>query len=698
MTNAPCLAEAADRGLAERLLRYFRAYSLRTKLLLTLWAFFLLLVALGVHGSSIPVSAIYWKPESHYAGYTDYFFEPVVNLLKARSGGKTGELPRLLGSYAQPIRSDEWLCSTPWCLSQCAHTPAFPVINTNIGVGQNMLLIYNSPVWHVAALARPGTWGYLLFGSVRGLAWQWWFSVFSCFTVLYLLLEIMLLGKKRLAAFGAFWFCSSAYIIGWSLLPAYVAFFPTLSCLTAYHLLKSGQARIQLISGILLGLSVAGFVMCIYPPWQVVMGYCFLFVFVGLVMRDKLYRVSLSKSRLIALGVAILITAALLGAFVWSSQAAIATMSNTVYPGKRISTGGDYDFVALFKGFYNLLTMLRTPPCFANSCEASSFYLLFPAVFAGLVLSKWFRRNFDCVGWLLVFFLISLIYYMFHGIPASLAKITFLSYCPGARLDIALGMASILLCTYALGITSQYPIVNRSFWEKITTWLGALLVFGVFLLHGLLVVKITNLEIDINIILFASLLGGYISYCLLAGKAEPFCAVLGICIFSTAMLFNPLAQGLNSVYKSELAEQIVKFDREKADHPTWLVYGDAVTGTLIYALGGRTLNGIHFHPQLDIWRQFDPEGKDECIYNRYAHVSFYWNDTADPQQAKFSATTDSLFVVVSPHHSVFKKLGARYVLAMGGVQEPLSRTKLRLRYKSPQGHFSIFEILETSTL
>src|SRR5438552_11268176 len=52
-----------------RFLDYVLRLSLATKLLLCLWLVFLLLVAFGIHGSSIAQIAEFWAPEVRYHGY-----------------------------------------------------------------------------------------------------------------------------------------------------------------------------------------------------------------------------------------------------------------------------------------------------------------------------------------------------------------------------------------------------------------------------------------------------------------------------------------------------------------------------------------------------------------------------------------------------------------------------------------------------
>src|SRR2546425_11708891 len=232
--------------------------SLGTKLLFGLWFFFLVLVAFGIHGSSTGMTAQWWAPEKAYTGF-------LLGPPRDPSQVDTGELQELMMAKARGIRWDELLVATPLALSQLSHRPRFPVINTNIGNGQNMLVNPHAPVWHIATLARPATWGYFFLGAQRGLAWYWWFRVFACFTALYLLLVIILKGHKALAAFGSFWFCGSAYIICWSLWPAHMTFFAVLACVSAYYLFASPRRVVVGVSAALLGLSVAGFSMMLYP-------------------------------------------------------------------------------------------------------------------------------------------------------------------------------------------------------------------------------------------------------------------------------------------------------------------------------------------------------------------------------------------------------------------------------------------------
>ncbi|MEK6304439.1 MAG: hypothetical protein AABO41_27435 [Acidobacteriota bacterium] len=685
MINGTLADEAIKASRAERLKARLRGLSTATKALLSIWVLFLLLVAFGIHGSSTGVLAGWWAPEKPYTGY---LFNPPQSVSK----NEAEVLQDLLMARARWIRWDELMISTPLSLSQLSHNPRFPVVNTNIANGQNMLTVPHTPVWHVVTLARPATWGYFFLGGQRGLAWYWWFRVFACFTVLYLLLEVILKGHRGLAAFGAFWFCASAYVVCWSLWPAQVAFFAALGCLAAYRLLASEKKSAQIIWAILLGLSIPGFIMILYPPQQVSVGYLFLLVFGGLVVRDKLYvsAKSILKNKWLPLTVALLLAGGLTFSFVVTCLPDLEAMSNTVYPGKRFSLGGDYSFAFLFEGMYNLITIYKPLDPFGNQTEASSFYYLFPAAFLTICLSRRLATRLGVLGWLLVSFLIGMLFFLLIGLPEAIAKLTLMSYVPSNRADLAIGLASIILCVYVLALGRDLKKDAQTRWSRIAPWLVSGVIAVLFTCHGLVLMKVADGFPSLRIILIVALLTAFLSYCLVAGRTRLFCGALGAILVATTAVFNPLATNLDHIYHSELAEQIVRLNRESSDRPLWITYGGVQPGMLITTLGGRSLTGVHWPPQLALWRSLDPtDGAYEKIYNRFAQVQLIYR--ASPSLISFrSSQEDALDVYVAPDHPALKRLGVRYVLAMGDSQQNVGQSALDLVYKSSNGSFSIF--------
>ena len=683
MENATSANEPNKTSLVERLEVRLKALGGGTKALLALWGFFLVLVAFGIHGSSTGVLADWWAPEKPYSGY---LFNP------PQSVSDDDFLREILMAKARWIRWDELIISTPQSLSQLSHKPKFPVVNTNIANGQNMLTVPHTPVWHVVSLARPATWGYFFLGAQRGLAWYWWFRVFACFTVLYLLLEIILKGHRGLAAFGAFWFCASAYVVCWSLWPAQVAFFAALGCLAAYRLIASEKRTEQIVWALVLGLSIPGFIMILYPPQQVSAGYLFLVVFVALAKRDGLFASPgpLLKNKWLPLTVALLVAGGLTISFIGACRQALEVMSNTVYPGKRVSLGGDYSFALLFEGMYNLITIYKPREPFGNQTEASSFYYLFPAVLIAICFSKRLARKLGVVGWTLVSFLLGMLFFLLIGLPEGLAKLTLMSYVPSNRADMAMGLASIILCVYVLALIKDLKKDTPTGLARFTPWLASAVMAALFIVHGLVLRRAADGFPSTSIILIVALIAAFLSYCLLAGRSRMFCGALAAIIVATSAVFNPLATNLDHIYHSELAEQIVRLNRESSDRPLWITYGGVQPGMLITALGGRSLTGIQWPPQLALWRSLDPtNGAYEKIYNRFAQVNLI-NRAGSSLITFHSPQEDALDVYVAPDNPALKKLGVRYVLAMGASQQDVGQSALDLVYKSSNGNFSIF--------
>ena len=82
--------------------------------------------------------------------------------LPPRSDGTIAGVPRM-------IRSDEWLVQTPFYLAQA--NSGNPLNNPNYALsGQNMIVAYNSPVWHISVLGKPFNWGFLFFSAATGLS------------------------------------------------------------------------------------------------------------------------------------------------------------------------------------------------------------------------------------------------------------------------------------------------------------------------------------------------------------------------------------------------------------------------------------------------------------------------------------------------------------------------------------------------
>ncbi|HEY3237002.1 MAG TPA: hypothetical protein VGJ84_19945 [Polyangiaceae bacterium] len=664
-------------------------------MLLAVLLLFGALVSGRIHGSSIALGASIWA-----GGESENYFL-ASPLLKRMSPQTAARWRDWLMATPRYTRADEWAHETMLAMAQFQHTPRFPVINTHIGNGQNMLVVKWVPVLHFSAIARPLTWGYLLFGREYGLAWSWWFQVFSGFVALFLLFEILLPGRPLLSVLGAGWFCSSAYVACWSVWPSHVVSFGAFAVVCAYYLAVSQKRWVLLSCGAGLGLSVAGFLMQLYPPWQVPLGYVFLFLFVGLVVRDRLLGTVREEPRLRAagLGIAILTFALVFGSFVHSTADALRALVNTEYPGKRRMFGGDCPSWRLFGSLYNFFTNAK-PPRGSNPSEAAGFFLFYPGAVVALTVSRKIRARFDCVGWLLIALGAFFIGFGHFGVPRWIANGTLMSLSQGFRAQIATGLISIIVSVQLLACARIDRWRERSSLTRgaivlvacavFYTWQGAQFqaAYGTFP---------TTDKVPFTVVAI-SLGAGVLCALLALGRAREFALLLAPSLGITSASFNPLSVGFPSPAKSQLhdaVESVLKRDPHPNGRPSlWLTYGGPAypnPGIVASVMGARVLSGVYQYPELDLWRPLDPEDKERFKYNRYALVSLQPAPLRDRRIAFIQRNPLLLTVRVSPVHPSLRNLGARYVLTFGrsGI---ITDPPFKLLHRQSEGQFAIWEL------
>ena len=129
----------------------------------------------------------------------------------------------------------------------------------------------------------------------------------------------------------------------------------------------------------------------------------------------------------------------------------------------------------------------------------------------------------------------------------------------------------------------------------------------------------------------------------------------------------------------------------------------SLCGMLVSVAGSRSLAGVHQHPQLAFWHQLDPEHDDEQAYNRYAHVELepcpacltfvapgdeYWQGEGLPP---------NMFVLeAAPDHERLLALGARYAIAVGGLQDDPVFRRFSAIHRASDGSFTVFAIAPTA--
>jgi len=391
-----------------------------------------------------------------------------------------------------------------------------------------------------------------------------------------------------------------------------------------------------------------------------------------------------------------------------------------VYPGQRAPDPGTYKIRVLFRGMYNLISAYSAPAELGNQSEASSFYYFFPPILLALVISRRFRSRVGIVGLALAAYLILMSLFAFVRVPSILAKATLLSFAIAGRTDIGFGLASVILSVlvlagvkegvYRSGLSKLSEFSELPPWERAVPMIASAAFVILILVTGVMLSLVSGGFPPVSATLMVALVSGFVSFCLLADKRKTFCFMVGSAVIATSAFFNPLSTELDYLYKSELAQKIIELNSSTGAlpapkfgapasagslpndvRPLWLCYGLAYPEVQVQILGGRTLPGIQWPPQLELWRRLDPARAYERVYNRYAHVQL-GVDGASPTATFISPRDDTMVVNVLPTNPVFAQMGARYVLAMYKYQENMDRLGLPVIYKSRTGAFTIYGI------
>jgi len=679
------------------------ARSFRFRVLSSALLVFSLLVAAKLHGSAIALTTKVWAPEEAERHYV------ATPLLDSMSPKARERWRHPLMAESPYIRMDEWAVETPWAFAQCSHVPRFPVINRNVGNGQNMLIPPWIPVAHVTALARPMTWGYLLLDAERGLAWAWWSQAFLCFAALYLFFELVVPERLWLAVLGAAWYTGSAYVIVFSLWPAYTTGLGVGALVAAYWALRSDRPSVIYACAAAFALCLLGFIMQLYPPWQIPLGQVFLVAFLALFWRDRLWQgfQRAPRPHLVGLGLAVAGAGLLALSYYLATADALHAMVNSEYPGLRRLRGGDVPWWHEAIGQYNYFTIdnwhTHTP-----TIESANFFPLYPAVWVAALVSPRVRARLGPLIWALTPLLLGLLYFCAVGVPEWLARITLLDRVSGVRTPIATGFMGVLFTIRLLAVGLELPRDRATLRTALSVFAvcGALYTWCGWEMQSDFQSFGLGLRFPPGVWLIG-LAGAALASLLVLGWARLFAALLLAGVVATSATFNPLSRGFPDWRTSELGKAVREVvDKDRADHPAdaraalWLAYGlprYPTKGIVAEILGARSIGGVYFYPQLDFWEPLDPNHENQSVYNRFATVHLM-PVAPDYKDVQFQLNSHLLFSLwVAPTDPVLRSMGARYVLQFGEPVEGL-HPSLSLLYKGQTLDFSIWKLPEQTPL
>ncbi len=550
---------------------------------------FLVLVCFRVHGLSLPV----W----------DRYF--------------SGDVTTPYVGKLRDITSDVWAMDIPQIMSQIHN--GFPLFNFDLAMGGANAMLAHLPALEPAiVVGQPTFWGYYLFGVDAGTAWYYWFRILGLFLSGYEIIYY-LTDHKKISLLGALMIVGAPATQWWAghILPE-ILLYAQVMIASGLCYLRHFEKRRYKILALATGVSSSvGFVTTLSPSLQVPLGWMIL-IFAACAVWENRKRIRLKLEDVIGLVIAVALAVVLLVSVFWRSWDAVTAIMSTVTLGQRFMTGAVGTGIHLFYPVYQYLLPVL-PPVGTNSCEASAFFPVWPAVLIavpalimGHKKEKEDMPHGSLMKALYAYFLFCLLWFLFR-FPRWFARITMFSNVTNNRLYWTFGPLSIYLACYLFS--------DR---KKRFTWGTAALSAGLVAAALLMVLQRGGEYVGFlrnsRILWAAGLIFIFaISFCVFTQKRYLFSMIALGCVLVSVCLTNPLSQGVSAITDKQISNTLKAMDAEDPD-AYWLYAGPYPYGNFLSANGLNSFNATNFYMDKEKWSILDPDGENEEVYNRYCQV------------------------------------------------------------------------------
>lgn len=565
-------------------------------------------------------------------------------------------------------RSDEWGTLTPLCFRQQYNTlGAYNRYSQTLGsILTDNMLVYGQPSWDILTLFRPFYWGYLFFGSERGLSWFWCSRLIVLFLSWFELGMLITDGQKKLSVMLSICVSFAPFLQWWFAINGLVEMLIYGACfvLGSNYLVSHAFNPRKIAVAVGMAVCAVGYVLTFYPTWMVPVAWGFVPLFLWVIIwkfnRKVLRRVDVVPWLLI-----FVITAAGLTVLAVTSWDVIKAELNSVYPGNAPPSSGGTGLWWMMKYPISLVSRFSMNELIV---ENSSIICFAPA---GFILALWViikEKKKDPLLILLLVMNLFLAWYYCVGIPKWLAKILLLSFVNSNRGPQVLGFLRLTLFARAVALKEKAP----------KRWLAALAAVISSAVPMRLALGFTKYEpgglryeyFDTaeKIVVVWAILAVVFYLLYRARKSKYTMAVLGVCtvVLASSIWINPVAKGVPEITKSETMQQIRDLVKEDPQ-AIWLVVDMAYPATNIPAMAGADcLNTTQTYPQKTRWEMLDKEGEYEDIYNRYCHI----RASLGSKTMLELVSTDYVEVTLSPED--LKKLNIRYIVSTNDFDEKIA--------------------------
>ena len=550
----------------------------------------------------------------------------------------------LIYGHPRPIRSDEWLGTSP--LTELQYKTGFPQFNRAISGGTDVAITPDLPAKNWVTFFRPQNCSFFILPFENAFAFRWWFGL-ALLTISAYFFILRLLHSKKLGILFSIAFALSPFLLWWYQSDLFIPMaYSFLMMIIAIRII--GQERIPWLksartSNILYILALAylgvSLVLFLYAPFIISVFLVAVAFALGYLLNERLTKKSIttrqSLQRLGLMLAPLLVIAPIILLFASEHKDMIHAIANSAYPGHRITESGQLPFSRLYRFFDGfLMPLLQHPPTghfYTNQSEAADFILLLPFLLVpGIALQVydyWKNKRLDWT--FLLIQLLAILFVLRITVPVGngFYRLLLLDRVPNNRLMAGVGLAGFLQLIYFVKHLQQVKIPKRILLTAATAYslliFAWLLVFSKFFFYQYLAFKHNRLVVGSLALLFTAIIFAFLIRKRLWG------AVL-LLVFTVGSSFYilPLQRGQPFLDSSRIIKEIQK---DSGPNDTWAVVDNFTFTTLPMAAGRPELNGPQLYAHLDLWGQLDKNGRFKSIYNREAHALFI-SDNAESNE------------------------------------------------------------------
>ncbi len=468
--------------------------------------------------------------------------------------------------------------------------------------------------------------------------------------------------NKRLSVIGSF-MISLAPIVQWWFATngtAELFIFGQLALILLYKYLNTENFKHRLICLAFMIICAGGYVLILYPAFQIPMFYVFLALAIYIIATN-FKNTKINKKDIFSIIIALVIFILLMTSIIYISRDTISALLNTVYPGNRISEGGGA-FRKYISYMDNIFLPYKEKGMETHPAKEAVMFGVFPMGIIIAIIAMIKNKKIDLsIIILSIPYVIIGVFCMFK-IP-YLPQLTLLSYSSVNRAIIAIGYIDILILIRALSITDKSPKILISL---IISFITSFIL--VFICHKLNPNYVGKILASFLFVMCLYLFFTAIQYNTKYGKYL-FTYGIIVTMFLSGFTVNPINSEFNIITDSPILQAAQEIN--KNENGIWLAENlDFPCQNYLEMAGCPVINATNIYPNMELWEMLDKEKekKYDVIYNRYAHVKMILVDNEEEIEDKFELiSTDIIKVYITPQD--LKDMNIKYIFTVGVMEE-----------------------------